>query len=72
MVALYQEQYGSSPKVLSIHAGLECGVLSQKLKDLDAVSFGPDMLAIHTTGEKLSIASTERVWEYLKALLKEL
>lgn len=71
-VAVYEKMYGEKPVVLSIHAGLECGILSDKIKDLDSVSFGPDMENIHTTEEKLSISSTKRVWEFLLELLKAL
>jgi dipeptidase D len=71
MVALYEKMYGASPKVEAIHAGLECGILGSKIKDLDCVSIGPDMADIHTTEETLSISSTKRVWEYLVALLEE-
>ncbi len=70
MIALYEEMYGEKPKVEAIHAGLECGLLAAKIKDLDCVSFGPDMSNIHTTEEFLSISSTERVWKYLVQLLE--
>jgi dipeptidase D len=69
MIALYEEMYGTKPKVEAIHAGLECGLLSSKIKDLDCVSLGPDMANIHTTEEYLSISSTKRVWDYLLRLL---
>lgn len=69
MVAVYQEMYGSRPQVEAIHAGLECGILSGKIEDLDCVSIGPDMRDIHTTEEKLSISSVERVWKYVLAVL---
>lgn len=71
MVSLYEKMYGVAPKVEAIHAGLECGILGSKIKDLDCVSIGPQMTAIHTTEETLSISSTRRVWEYLVALLEE-
>ena len=71
MVELYEKMYGVAPKVEAIHAGLECGILGSKIKDLDCVSMGPDMKDIHTTEETLSISSTARVWEYLVALLEE-
>ncbi len=70
MVALYKEMYGEEPKVEAIHAGLECGILGSKIQDLDCVSIGPNMSAIHTTEETLSISSTCRVWEYLVRLLE--
>ena len=54
----------------AIHAGLECGILGNKIADLDCVSIGPDMKDIHTTEETLSISSVKRVWEYLVRLLE--
>ncbi|MDE7252449.1 MAG: aminoacyl-histidine dipeptidase [Acetatifactor sp.] len=69
MIRVYQEMYGAEPKVEAIHAGLECGLLGSKIKDLDCVAIGPDMKDIHTTEETLSISSTKRVWEYLVKLL---
>lgn len=71
MVALYEKMYGQKPRVEAIHAGLECGILGSKIKDLDCVSLGPQMSDIHTTEETLSISSTARVWEYLVKLLEE-
>jgi len=65
MCKLYKDVYGKEMEVLLIHAGLECGLLAEKIKDLDCVSIGPDMEDIHTTKEKLSISSTKRVWEFL-------
>lgn len=72
MVSVYQKMYGKKPIVEAIHAGLECGLFSDKIKDLDAVSFGPDMADIHTSREKLFISSTARTYEYLCNILKEL
>ena len=72
MVRLYEEMYGKEPQVLAIHAGLECGLLGEKLPGLDCVSIGPQMHDIHTSREKLEIASTKRVWDYLLAVLKAL
>lgn len=68
----YREFYGREPEVVAIHAGLECGLFSRKIKDLDMISFGPDMYDVHTPEERLSISSTIRVWEYLKEVLKRL
>ena len=72
MVKLYTQMYGKEPEVVAIHAGLECGLLAQKLPGLDCVSIGPQMHDIHTSREKLEIASTKRVWDFLCAVLKEL
>ncbi len=71
MLRVYREMYGRQPRVEAIHAGLECGLLGSKIKDLDCVSIGPDMKNIHTTEESLSISSVKRVWEYLVRLLEE-
>ena len=72
MVRVFEELYGRKPVVEAIHAGLECGLFSGKLPGLDAVSFGPDMQDIHTTREKLNVASTARTWKYLLAVLARL
>lgn len=72
MVAQYRQMYGQDPQVVSIHAGLECGLLGQKIDGLDAVSIGPQMHDIHTNRERLEIDSTRRVWEFLLAVLKAL
>jgi len=71
MIALYRQMYGTEPRVEAIHAGLECGILGSKIRDLDCVSLGPNMTAIHTTEETLSISSVGRVWDYLVRLLEE-
>lgn len=72
MVKVYTDLYGKEPLVLAIHAGLECGLLSEKLPGLDCVSIGPQMHDIHTSREKLDIASTERTWNFLLEVLKNL
>lgn len=72
MVRVFEKLYGYKPVVEAIHAGLECGLFSGKLPGLDCVSFGPDMQDIHTTRERLSVASTARTWKYLLAVLAEL
>ena len=72
MVKTYAQMFGKEPKVVAIHAGLECGLLSEKLPGLDCVSIGPQMHDIHTSREKLEIASTERTWKFLLEVLKSL
>lgn len=72
MVDIYRKMYGSDPQVVAIHAGLECGILSDKLPGLDCVSIGPQMHDIHTSRERLSIVSTERTWRFLLEVLKAL
>ena len=72
MVRIYTQMFGSAPEVVAIHAGLECGLLSEKLPGLDCVSIGPQMHDIHTSRERLDIASTRRTWEFLLEVLKAL
>lgn len=68
-VDIFRKQYGHEPQLQALHAGLECGILSGKLEGLDCISFGPNQIDIHTPNEHLEIASVERVWEFLKAIL---
>ena len=72
MVAVFREQYGRDPKVEAIHAGVECGLFAGKLPELDCVSFGPDLLEIHTPREKMSIPSVQRTWKLLRGVLEAL
>ena len=72
MVETWQQMFGAAPKVEAIHAGLECGLFSDRMPGLDAVSLGPDMQAIHTPGERLSISSTARTYDYVCRVLAEL
>lgn len=68
---VYEKLYGKEPVFETIHAGLECGLLSDKIKDLDCVSFGPDNFDIHTPKERLSISSTGRVWDFIVEFLRQ-
>ena len=72
MKRVYERLYNKSPEIITIHAGLECGIFSEKIEGLECVSIGPDNFDIHTTEEHLSISSTVRVFEYLKEVLKEI
>ncbi len=72
MCETYETLYNTKPAVEAIHAGLECGLFCEKIKELDAVSIGPDMCDIHTPLEKLSISSSIRVYKFLCEVLKNL
>ncbi len=69
--SLWQKMYGKRPRIEAIHAGLECGLLSGKIENLDCISIGPSMRDIHTTEERLSVSSTRRVYEFLVRLIGE-
>lgn len=71
IAASYKAVYGEEPVFTAIHAGLECGILSEKIEDLDCVSFGPANYDIHTPQERLNIESTERVWNFLVEYLRQ-
>ncbi|MBQ9468362.1 MAG: aminoacyl-histidine dipeptidase [Clostridia bacterium] len=60
---------GPEPRVEAIHAGLECGIILEKMGGGDAISIGPDMKDIHTPSERLDLHSVERTYVLLKALL---
>lgn len=68
MSEIFEKEIGRKPIVNIIHAGVECGFFSQKIKGLDAVAFGPDVFDIHTVNERLSISSSVRIWNYLVKL----
>ncbi|MCR5509059.1 MAG: aminoacyl-histidine dipeptidase [Lachnospiraceae bacterium] len=70
VVKVYKELFGRDPHVTSIHAGLECGIIFDKVKGMDIVSIGPDIDDIHTPKEKLSISSTERTWRLLLRIME--
>lgn len=69
---VWKELTGSDPKVETIHAGLECGVLADKYPQLDMISIGPDIAGAHTPSERLHLPSLERVATYLTLLLRDL
>ncbi len=68
----FTEFYGFEPKVEAIHAGLECGVFSSKIKDLCCIAVGPQMYDVHTVKERLSISSTEKFTQLLLTVLEKL
>lgn len=69
---VYERMFGKGPEFEAIHAGLECGIFAEKIKGMDAVSFGPNNFDIHTPKERLSISSTERVYRFLLELLRSM
>ncbi len=72
MVEVFKDQYGYEPRVEAIHAGLECGVFSGKIKELDCISFGPDIDEVHTFREKMYISSVSRVYDMLVEALRRM
>lgn len=71
-VDVFGEVVGYAPKVVAIHAGLECAVFSASIDGLDCIAVGPDMFGVHTVDEKLSVSSTERIFKILCKVLEKL
>lgn len=71
-IETYREMYGDEPVVGAIHAGLECGLLMEKIRGLDAISMGPDAYDVHSPNEHISIKSTENVYNLLCNILKRI
>jgi len=69
-VGIYESQTGKKPIIEAIHAGLECGVFSGKMPELDCISFGPNLLDIHTPRERMDLASVARTWNLLCEILR--
>lgn len=69
---VYKKMYNKDMKVEVIHAGLECGAISQNYPDVDFISIGPNLKDVHTPSEYLEIDSTERVYNYIVELIKSL
>ncbi len=70
-VAVYERLFGESPQIKAVHAGLECGILSQKIPGLDAVSIGPEIRNAHSPDEKARISSSAKFYSLLKELLAD-
>lgn len=68
----YKEITGEEAKLEAIHAGLECGILQEKLGDADMISLGPNMKDVHTPNERVSISSTERTYQLVVEVLRRL
>lgn len=69
VVDTYRRLYGKEMRVEAIHAGLECGLFSDRISGLECVSLGPNMQDIHTTRERLSVSSVSRTYDFVCAIL---
>lgn len=66
----YRNLFDREPKVLAIHAGLECGLISEKYPEMDMISYGPTLRGVHSPDERLLIASVEQVWDLTVEFLR--
>ena len=71
-VEAYKELFHKEPVVRGIHAGLECGLFSERYPNLDMISFGPTLRDVHTPDERLLIPTVQMVWDHLLLVLKRL
>lgn len=69
---IWKDKTGKDAEVKAVHAGLECGVIGERIGNLDMISIGPDMAKVHTPSECLSVSSTGRVWDYFVQILNSL
>jgi len=72
VVSCYKELFGKEPVVRGIHAGLECGLFSERYPNMDMVSFGPTLRFVHTPEERLLIPTVQMVWDHLLLVLKRI
>jgi dipeptidase D len=70
--AAYESVFKKAPRIASIHAGLECGIIGERVGGMDMVSFGPNIQGAHSPGERVEVASVERMYRYLLAVLADL
>ena len=69
---VYETVMGEPPKVAAIHAGLECGIIGERVSGMDMVSLGPRIEGAHSPDERVWVASVQKSWKYLLAILAEL
>ena len=69
---VHERELGREPELKAVHAGLECGVIGEKLPGIDMISIGPWIEAPHSPSERVNIPSVETFWKFLKALVAEL
>ena len=72
MTSVYESKYGKTPKIMIIHAGLECGILGTHYPDMDMISFGPTIRYPHSPDEKVNIETVGLFWDYLLETLKNI
>lgn len=68
----YKKLFAKEPKVIGIHAGLECGLFSEKYPNLDMVSMGPTLRGVHSPDERLLIPTVQMVWDHLLEIMRNI
>jgi len=68
---VYKKRFGKDPKVKAIHAGLECGLIGDKIAGMDMISFGPTLRGVHSPDERIEIKTVQMFWDLLCDILLE-
>ncbi len=69
---VYQKLFKKEAQLVAIHAGLECGIIGERIKGMDMISFGPNIEGAHSPTERVEIASVDKIWLLLTSLLSQL
>jgi dipeptidase D len=69
-VKCYKERFNKDPKVRAIHAGLECGLIGDKIPGMDMISFGPTLRGVHSPDERCEIPTVQMFWDFMCDILK--
>ena len=72
MQQVYRREFGKDPRVVTIHAGLECGIIGRNYPGMDMISFGPTIEHPHSPDERVNIETVQKMYAFLLATLKEL
>ena len=69
-VSCYKKRFKKDPKVRAIHAGLECGLIGDKIPGMDMISFGPTLRGVHSPDERCEIKTVQMFWDFMCDILK--
>ena len=72
MKETYVKEFGNEPRIVTIHAGLECGIIGAKYDGMEMISFGPTIEHPHSPDERVNIATVQKFYQYVLAALKAL
>ena len=72
MKSVYEKEFGNSPRIVTIHAGLECGIIGSKYDGMEMISFGPTIEHPHSPDERVNIATVQKFYKFVQAALKAL
>ncbi len=72
IVDSYRKLFNEEPKVLAVHAGLECGLIGDKYPDMDMISYGPTIRGAHSPDERLEISTVEKFWDLTLEVLRQI